>query len=316
MACEYLNKNGLELVLGEVKKVNDNLKTHETRKNVPGGFAGLDVGMNLASQATPINTTFTTGITQGSYGSRYMGWRVFTVNNPNEKFDIVLPLVVFGGVIEIEIASGWNMTNATGGITKRFAVMTGTAPIIHSQNTVFTNADPNTSRQFAISDMYIKNGRQVITVAQTVDSTNGIWVRMSAMGENAPTIIASSVLSDTYTDDPIIYPPATLHPLPVWHSLVLQNGVTSVVTPQVCKIGNIVFMRGVLSPNTASAVFFTTLPIEFRPVTAVGLSFPGFGSAGMLLRRGIVYSDGRIDFGIGENTTDQYFINASFVAGN
>jgi len=266
---------------------NQDQQAHEAIRNTPNGIAGFDSNMNLGSPATPINTLNTTGITQGSTQTRFLGTQQWTTNIANEKFDIIIPRAPFGGFIEVEIASSlWGHTNSRGGITKRFAVSHIMPAGTLTQDTNFTAADAPISNFFTISDIYPKNNQLAITIAKLgIASDSNVSVSFKVVNHrNVGLLPVDQIfLSGIYTDDPTVYPPAALHPPPQWFDLVFQNGFQAhPITPlQVSRNGNGARLSGIyrniVSSSIALNTLIATIPGGLRPQKLICIYTAGVG---------------------------------------
>jgi len=196
----------------------------------------------------------------------------FLPNVPNQKFDVVLNSVrtSFDGIIEVEAFAGWRFDPANiGRVVRKWVgyVQPASERIFLPENT-FTIADPHISSYITISELRIINNQITFTVARRPENsqrteTITIIIRVWASVRSRITNIS---LSPIYTNDPTIFPPATLFPPPVWHNLVLLNGfgASPAQPPQYCIIGNIVHIRGRISGIASSNLHVFTLPVGFR----------------------------------------------------
>ena len=297
-----------------------NPTAHFAIRNTPNGLVGIDEHMNVGTSANPFNTIHIQEKNQGGiFLSRYIGRTTFSNLVANQKVDLIFP-AGFSGTLEVEVGSSWSHLNAIGVVSKRQAFRVATAHnYVEIYSSKFTVADPTTASTFTISDIYLKNGIPVITIANTTNSGNHAWIRISGfIPSSSINDFGSVALSDVYTDDPTIYPPATLYPPPVWHDLVLLNGVTSRdgETPRYCRIGNRVEIQGlIITPSEESVSPFAMLPRGFTPDTT-HRDYSSPNSYNALVDKGRNFGisrNGHMGISNG-NHAGEFFINTSFIA--
>lgn len=72
----------------------------------------------------------------------------------------------------------------------------------------------------------------------------------------------TEIAGDVFPMSPI---PPEFYQTP-WTNVTFQNGWAAVTPVQYCKIGNIVYMRGMMSSGGNNTICYT-LPVGFRPLT-------------------------------------------------
>lgn len=103
--------------------------------------------------------------------------------NPSGQNEVEIDLGsgYFTGALEITLASGYNVSNASGVIKKIIDFIGVTS--IASQNSKYTHIGVNTGKYFMISDIYVKNGKKYIKVVQSSLSRNSAIITLQGYGD-------------------------------------------------------------------------------------------------------------------------------------
>ena len=100
---------------------------------------------------------------------------------------------------------------------------------------------------------------------------------------------------------------------PVWYDLVLQNGASVAGVAQYCKIGKVVYVRGLIIPNTANAVDIYTLPVGYIPSISFSRPSIAYGISSPDIRNYLINSSGVAQL-MGGSPNYAYDISTSFIA--
>lgn len=162
--------------------------------------------VDLGSAALPFRGVFSNSMQQGQYKERYLGYRTTTTGAANEKFDILLPNISFGGSIEVEISSGYAYYNASGRIAKQSHISLGVSSI-NSQQAYYTTVGTTIGTFYAISDIkYDATKGKYITIAKRdITNANDVHVLIRLFGVGSIDI-TQITLSSIYTTDTTVFP--------------------------------------------------------------------------------------------------------------
>ena len=227
--------------------------------------------LTSADSFTPLTNgqAISTGVAHGVWQERYLGYKASAHSVANQKFDIVFPAsYVIGGWIEVDLAGPYRTIDSRGRLMRQISCNIQANGNILSQNAKNIYADENVSNMLAVSDLRTNNSNCFITVAFRTSSMAGAYVYLRAYGSGDDISMVS--LSEIYTTD------ATVFPKPVsyfagdngtWYDLVLQNGFTAHGTypPKYRKIGNMVYMKGIVNGVASTNSVLGSLPAGFRP---------------------------------------------------
>jgi hypothetical protein len=135
--------------------------------------ADLDMGYNGVRRAKSMELN-------GEFWST-TAYRSFLNTAVAQEVEITLPL--FAGVMEITVASGWGVGNASGAITKRFNLASNPTSIV-AQHSYYTNLSPYTRGSFMITDAYMSNGVCKVKLVRAGGSSNSAAIYISALSQS------------------------------------------------------------------------------------------------------------------------------------
>lgn len=212
---------------------------------------------------------------------------VFTFPNAvaNQKADIRLGNIDFGGILEVTVSSNYSNQNAAGSIKKIFAIGTSVGGSIWQQQTRYAEAIGATPTNFAISDVTwdATNSTFRIQIVHRVSTGNFAVVNLRWLSEHyGHADISALTKSAVYTTDTTTFATPTIS-LPASTGLEIVSGAPDVTTNKLYQVSSSLYFNGAVVGGGGSFGDISTKTANYTVLTTDSLLLCNGATAGFTI---------------------------------